>query len=29
MLVGKTKTPERLVAAMMGMHTQKEVPTNE
>jgi len=25
MLVGNTKTPERLVAAMMGMHTQKEV----
>ena len=24
MLVGPTKTPERLVAAMMGMHTQKE-----
>jgi hypothetical protein len=24
MLVGPSKTPERLVAAMMGMHTQKE-----
>ncbi len=25
MLAGASKTPERLVAAMMGMHTQKEV----